>query len=82
MNAPVHSSSALFKGEKPFPIVPSREHYAGSELHDRASYRCYRGLPQKASVTGADIPPEAENTFFQQPRRSQLCRPGDSAQAG
>ena len=28
---PVHPRSALFKGEKPFPVIPSCEHYAGSE---------------------------------------------------
>jgi len=27
----VHPGAALFKGEKPFPIVPSCEHFAGSE---------------------------------------------------
>lgn len=26
-----HPSEALFKGEKPFPVIPSCEHYAGSE---------------------------------------------------
>jgi len=28
---PLHPGEALFKGEKPFPIIPSCEHYAGSE---------------------------------------------------
>jgi citrate lyase subunit beta/citryl-CoA lyase len=28
---PVHPSDALFKGEKPFPVIPSCEHFAGSE---------------------------------------------------
>jgi len=27
----VHPSDALFKGEKPFPVIPSCEHFAGSE---------------------------------------------------
>ncbi len=27
----VHPDEALFKGEKPFPVIPSCEHYAGSE---------------------------------------------------
>ena len=31
MNAPVHPNIALFKGEKPFPMIPTCEHYAGSE---------------------------------------------------
>jgi citrate lyase subunit beta/citryl-CoA lyase len=31
MSMPVHPGEALFKGEKPFPIIPSCEHYAGSE---------------------------------------------------
>jgi citrate lyase subunit beta/citryl-CoA lyase len=29
---PVHPNSALFQGEKPFPIIPSCEHFAGSEV--------------------------------------------------
>jgi len=31
MTQPVHPSAALFKGEKPFPVIPSCEHFAGSE---------------------------------------------------
>lgn len=31
VSTPVHPAAALFKGEKPFPIIPSCEHYAGSE---------------------------------------------------
>ena len=31
MNAPVHPNVALFKGEKPFPMIPTCEHFAGSE---------------------------------------------------
>ncbi len=31
MKAPLHPGEALFKGEKPFPIIPCCEHYAGSE---------------------------------------------------
>ena len=27
----VHPNEALFKGEKPFPVIPSCEHFAGSE---------------------------------------------------
>ncbi|MGE5793382.1 MAG: CoA ester lyase, partial [Bacteroidota bacterium] len=27
----VHPSDALFKGEKQFPVIPSCEHFAGSE---------------------------------------------------
>src|SRR3990167_1101319 len=27
----IHPKEALFKGEKPFPIIPSCEHFAGSE---------------------------------------------------
>jgi citrate lyase subunit beta/citryl-CoA lyase len=29
--SPVHPNQALFVGEKPFPIIPSCEHFAGSE---------------------------------------------------
>lgn len=31
MNALVHPNLALFKGEKPFPMIPTCEHFAGSE---------------------------------------------------
>jgi citrate lyase subunit beta/citryl-CoA lyase len=31
MTKPVHPSEALFKGEKPFPVIPSCEHFAGAE---------------------------------------------------
>ena len=31
MSAPKHPAAALFKGEKPFPVIPTCEHYAGSE---------------------------------------------------
>ena len=31
MTKPVHPSDALFKGEKPFPVIPACEHFAGSE---------------------------------------------------
>ena len=31
MSTPVHPSNALFAGEKPFPVIPSCEHFAGSE---------------------------------------------------
>ncbi len=31
MSTPVHPRNALFAGEKPFPVIPSCEHFAGSE---------------------------------------------------
>jgi len=31
VSKPVHPNDALFKGEKPFPVIPSCEHFAGSE---------------------------------------------------
>jgi citrate lyase subunit beta/citryl-CoA lyase len=31
MSGLVHPALVLFKGEQPFPIIPSCEHYAGSE---------------------------------------------------
>ena len=31
MSALTHPAAALFKGEKPFPVIPTCEHYAGSE---------------------------------------------------
>jgi citrate lyase subunit beta/citryl-CoA lyase len=31
MNQPVHPAAALFAGEKPFPVIASCDHYAGSE---------------------------------------------------
>ena len=27
----MHPGAALFRGEKPFPVIPSCDHYAGSE---------------------------------------------------
>jgi len=29
---PIHPSEALFRGEKPFPVIPSCEHFAGNEV--------------------------------------------------
>jgi hypothetical protein len=37
MSASVHPAAALFKGEKPFPIIPS------CDQHDRATYRYLLG---------------------------------------
>jgi citrate lyase subunit beta / citryl-CoA lyase len=31
MNKPAHPGEALFRGEKPFPVIPACEHFAGSE---------------------------------------------------
>ena len=31
MSHPVHLNAALFAGEKPFPVIPAFEHFAGSE---------------------------------------------------
>jgi citrate lyase subunit beta/citryl-CoA lyase len=31
MTGPVHPDAALFRGEKPFPVIPACEHFAGSE---------------------------------------------------
>jgi citrate lyase subunit beta / citryl-CoA lyase len=31
VSAPLHPGTALFKGEKPFPVISSCDHYAGSE---------------------------------------------------
>lgn len=31
MSAPLHPGAALYKGEKPFPVIASCDHYAGSE---------------------------------------------------
>jgi len=39
--------------------------YAG-ELHDRATYRYYWELLQKARVTGVAIPQEATEAFFKE----------------
>jgi citrate lyase subunit beta/citryl-CoA lyase len=33
-------------------------------LHDRASYRYYWEVLQKARVTGVDLPAEANQAFF------------------
>lgn len=52
------------------------------ELHDRATYRYYWELLQKARVTGVAIPAEADAAFFGQRPVAALCRPGDNANAG
>jgi citrate lyase subunit beta / citryl-CoA lyase len=31
VNRPIHPEEALFKGERPFPVIPACEHFAGSE---------------------------------------------------
>jgi citrate lyase subunit beta/citryl-CoA lyase len=31
VSQPIHPNQALFEGEKPFPVIPSCEHFAGSE---------------------------------------------------
>ena len=31
MSKNIHPKEALFKGEKPFPVIPACEHFAGSE---------------------------------------------------
>jgi len=36
----------------------------GGELHDRATYRYYWEVLQKAKVTGVDIPMDASKAFF------------------
>ena len=36
----------------------------GGELHDRATYRYYWELLQKAKITGVAIPAEADRAFF------------------
>jgi citrate lyase subunit beta/citryl-CoA lyase len=43
---------------------PIRHH---GRLHDRASYRYYWELLQRAAVTGVDIPPAARDAFFAAP---------------
>ena len=48
MPAPRHPKDALFAGEKPFPVIPACEHFAGSEklitkaldLQEQARRRC------------------------------------------
>ncbi|MCB1829788.1 MAG: CoA ester lyase, partial [Gammaproteobacteria bacterium] len=38
MTKAVHPNDALFSGEKPFPIIPTCEHYAGSEKLIRKAF--------------------------------------------
>jgi citrate lyase subunit beta/citryl-CoA lyase len=37
----------------------------GGDLHDRATYRYFWELVQRAKVSGQKVPPEAESAFFQ-----------------
>ena len=43
--------------------------YAG-ELHDRASYRYYWEVLQKARVTGVQVPEDASHAFFDTERQA------------
>jgi len=47
----VHPSEALFKGEKPFPIIPACEHYAGSEKLMLKAFELQEELGRTFDVT-------------------------------
>ena len=44
---------------------PTRPIQYEGELHDRATYRYFWELLQKAKVTGVSLPDEASEAFFQ-----------------
>jgi citrate lyase subunit beta/citryl-CoA lyase len=48
---PVHPGEALFKGEKPFPIIPSCEHFAGTEKLMLKAFRLQHDLGPIFDVT-------------------------------
>lgn len=48
---PVHPSAALFQGEKPFPVVPSCEHFAGNEVRITKAFELQEKLGPIFDVT-------------------------------
>jgi citrate lyase subunit beta/citryl-CoA lyase len=48
---PIHPSEALFKGEKPFPVIPTCEHFAGSEKLIRKALELQRELGPIFDIT-------------------------------
>jgi hypothetical protein len=71
MNTPVHPGAALFKVEKPFPAILLAAQQAGwgpiqyaGESHDRATYRYYWNVLQKARTTGVPVPADADRAFL------------------
>ena len=51
MSTPVHPNDALFRGEKPFPVIPSCEHFAGSEKLIRKALELQDSLGPVFDVT-------------------------------
>ena len=51
MSELVHPNDALFKGEKPFPVIPSCEHFAGSEKLIRKALELQDSLGPVFDVT-------------------------------
>src|SRR5262249_46869817 len=41
----IHPQDALFLGEKPFPVIPVCEHFAGSEKLIRKAFELQAGMP-------------------------------------
>ena len=42
-----HPKDVLFAGEKPFPILPAVDHYAGSEKLMRKALKAFSGSPRE-----------------------------------
>jgi citrate lyase subunit beta/citryl-CoA lyase len=51
MTGPVHPGEALFEGEKPFPVIPSCEHFAGSEKRILKAFELQQSLGPIFDVT-------------------------------
>jgi len=51
VSTPVHPNDALFRGEKPFPVIPSCEHFAGSEKLIRKALELQDSLGPVFDVT-------------------------------
>ena len=43
-----HPNDVLFAGEKPFPVLPVVDHYAGSEKLMKKAYNCKANWPTTA----------------------------------
>lgn len=48
---PVHPDTALFQGEKPFPIIPSCEHFAGNEVRIAKAFELQQQLGPVFDIT-------------------------------
>ena len=57
MSKNIHPNKALFEGEKPFPIIPTCEHFAGSEKLITKALRApsHATLPNNSLLLGMSM---------------------------